>query len=356
LSKHQFLFYLIILALIACFQNIRADLPFDGTRDEPVIFPPPPDSARIQFLTSVSSSTDITGKRRGILRYILGEQEDLPILKPYGISSNAGKIYICDTQLGGLEIIDLENNEFSYFKPTGRGQIFKPVNCALDDRGYLYVSDTQRNQIVIFDSQLKYSGSFGDPKNFKPTDVFCHKDEIWVCDLKSKQIKVFSRSSLNLLSAFPEVSPDNPGYLFSPTNIFLTDEQVYVSDFGDFKIKIYDRDGNFITTVGSYGKSPGQFVRPKGIAVDRNKNLFVADAGFENVQIFDRNGALLMFFGGSYKDPGDMWLPAKVSVDYENLTYFQKYVDKAYVLKYIIYVTNQFGPDKINVYGFIEYR
>lgn len=338
------------------FQGLVARGPTSDKTDDLIIYPPPPDSTRIQFLTSLSTSTDITGRRSGILRYILGEEASRPIFKPYGIASSQGKIYICDTQLGGLEIIDLQNKEFEYFQPTGRGQIFKPINCAVDDKGYLYIADTQRNQVIIFDNQLNYFSSIGDPKEFKPTDVTYQDGKIWVCNLKAKQIQVFSETSQNLLQSFPSTTPADPDYLFSPTNIYVTDQKVYVSDFGDFKIKIFSHDGLFEKAIGSYGQSPGQFVRPKGIAVDRNKYLYVADAGFENVQMFDDQGQLLLFFGGNYKGPGDMWLPAKVALDYDNLAFFQRYVDRSFELKYLIYVTNQFGPDKINVYGFVEYR
>ena len=133
----------------------------------------------------------------------------------------------------------------------------------------------------------------------------------------------------------------------------MIDDKVYVSDIGDFKIKIFSTSGEVINAIGSYGRNMGQFVRPKGIAVDHNLNLFVVDSGFENVQIFDADGNLLMFFGGSYKKPGDMWLPAKVIVDYDNLKYFEKYVHQSFKLKYLIFVTNQYGPDKINVYGYV---
>ena len=61
-----------------------------------------------------------------------------------------------------------------------------------------------------------------------------------------------------------------------------------------------------------------------------------------------------MFFGGNYKGPGYLWLPAKVIIDYDNLSYFQKFVDPSFELKYLILVTSQYGPDKINVYGFVE--
>ena len=352
----RFITYVWIGLALVVFQSLLADHPASDASDDIVIYPPPPDSARIQFLTSISTSTDITGKRSGFMRYILGEEESRPIFKPYGIASSKGKLFICDTQLGGLEIIDLQKKEFNYFQPSGRGQIFKPINCAVDDRGYLYIADTERNQVVIFDEKLKYFGSFGDPKDFKPTDVKYHDGKIWVCDLKSKKVQVFSRSTQNLLKAFPEATQRDPEYLFSPANLYVTDTKIFVSDFGDFKIKVFNLEGKFEYSIGSYGQAPGQFVRPKGIAVDRNENLYVADAGFENVQIFDNQGQLLMFFGGSYKGAGDMWLPAKVTLDYENLNYFQDYVDREFKLKYLIYVTNQFGPDKINVYGFIEYR
>ena len=103
-----------------------------------------------------------------------------------------------------------------------------------------------------------------------------------------------------------------------------------------------------------FGKGIGQFVRPKGISVDKDDNLYVVDAGFENVQIFNSNNKLLMFFGGPYNGPGDMWLPAKVHVDYENMQYFKKWVSPEYELSYLIYVANQYGPDKISVYGAVK--
>ncbi|MBK6839081.1 MAG: hypothetical protein IPG90_13205 [Bacteroidetes bacterium] len=49
-------------------------------------------------------------------------------------------------------------------------------------------------------------------------------------------------------------------------------------------------------------------------------------------------------------------IPAKVIVDYDNLSYFQKYVDPAFDLKYLVFVTSQYGPDLINVYGRVETR
>ena len=102
------------------------------------------------------------------------------------------------------------------------------------------------------------------------------------------------------------------------------------------------------------GTGPGKFTRLKGIAVDRESNLYTVDSAFENAQIFNDEGQVLMAFGGPYSGPGGMVLPAQITIDYDNLEYFRQYVHKSFDLKYIILVSNQFGPDKINVYGFVS--
>ena len=61
-----------------------------------------------------------------------------------------------------------------------------------------------------------------------------------------------------------------------------------------------------------------------------------------------------MFLGGPYNGPGDMYLPANVTIDYDHLHHYEKYVDPKYKLEYLIFVTNQYGPDKVNVYGRVE--
>ncbi len=327
-----------------------------GLKGEVIVFPPPPDTVRIQFLARFSEAADITGRRSGIMAYIFGKQAPKPIIKPYGLAIRHGVVYICDTIVAGLEIIDLKRKTFRYFKPRGLGLLRKPINCYVDGKGYLYVADTGRQQVVIYDDQLQYVGSIGSPAEMKPTDVNVVDNKIWVTDLKSHKVRVYHAFTHELLRSFPEADADTAARLFSPTNLCVTRDKVYVSDLGAFKVKIYTRDGEFLQSIGSYGRGLGQFARPKGIAVDRDGNLYVVDAAFENVQIFDKNGNLLMPFGGPYEGPGYMWLPAKIVIDYDNLGLFQKFVDKRFRLKYLIFVTNQYGPDKVNVYGFVEPR
>lgn len=345
-----FLFGICYFHFISCSRHINKMVASDNI----IIFPPPPDTTRIQYLTSISNSQAITGQKSAFARFIFGDYKQQSIVKPYGISVHEGKIYICDTGIDALEIIDLDKHSFEYFTPAGLGQLKKPLNCFVDDNGFLYVADGGRCQIVIFDKNGKYVNSFGDTENFKPTDVFVNEDKIWVANVLNNRLHVYSKDSNKLLYTWPDSESGNEDFLYSPTNIYVTKDIVYVSDFGDFKVKLFTHDGEFIMSVGSYGEKIGQFVRPKGIAVDRDLNLYVVDAGFENTQIFSKEGKLLMFFGGPYKRPGDMWLPAKITIDYDNLQYFQNFVNERFNLKYLILVTNQYGPDKISVYGYVE--
>lgn len=319
-----------------------------------VIFPPPPDTTRIQFLTHFSSSLDISGKKGGFHSFLFGEESPQDMIKPYGVTVHKEKVYICDTGLGGLEVLDLSKGEFEYFIPGGKGQLQLPINCCVDERGYLFVADANRKQIVVFDAQRNYLHAFGEAEKFKPTDVAVHGGRIWVANVQDHAIYVYGIGDYTLIDRIPDLGAEEAGFIRQSTNITIHNNTLYVSDFGDFNVKKFSMDGEFLGMVGGYGNGPGRFTRPKGLALDREANLYVVDAAFENVQIFSKRGDLLMHFGGAYEGAGAMWLPAAVEISYENLSFYEPYVDESFVLKYLIYVTNQYGPAKVNVYGFVE--
>jgi len=343
---------IIVLACLLCACTPRAAK--SPSPESLVIFPPPPDTTRIQFLTHFSSSVDLEKKRGGFKKFLLGEEEARDIIKPYGVTVFKEKVYICDTGVRGLEILDLSKGSFEYFIPGGKGQLQLPINCCVDERGFLFIADANRKQIVVFDSERKYLHAFGEPEDFKPTDVAVYLDRILVANVQDHAIYVYGKGDFKFIEKIPVMGSGEEGFIRQSTNIALSQDILYVSDMGDFNVKKFTAGGAYLSSVGGYGNNPGRFTRPKGLAVDREQNLYVVDAAFENVQIFNPQGDLLMHFGGSYEGMGAMWLPAAVEVSYENLSYFQDFVDDSFELKYLIYVTNQYGPAKVNVYGKVE--
>ncbi len=322
-----------------------------------VVYPEAPETARFQYLTKISNSSDIGGRQKYFAKIVLGEEKGKRLTKPYGMAVRNGKIYVCDNYGGGMEVIDLERKKITFFQPGGKGALKTPINCYVDEKGYLYVADAGRLEIVIFDNLGNYVKSVGE--KYKPSDVCVYDNKIFVANIANSKINVYSNDSENkLLYTFPEAEQGAPEFLCMPTNLTVSDGKVYVSDFGCSRIKIFTTDGKFIQDIGSIGDSPGTFSKIKGIAVDKEANIFAVDASFDNVQIFNKEGQLLMPLSGHYDDlgPGGLVLPAKVVVDYDNLSYFQKYVDDSFDLKYLVFVTSQYGPDLINVYGRVELK
>jgi hypothetical protein len=131
--------------------------------------------------------------------------------------------------------------------------------------------------------------------------------------------------------------------------------RIYVSDSRGFEAKIYDAEGNYVRTIGEQGVTPGQFTMPKGIGADREGRVYVLDAAAPVVQLFDSEGRLLMLFGQPDKSgAGSLYLPAGMTIDYDNVGLFQKYVAPGYKIEYLILLTNQAGPQKVSVYGFLK--
>lgn len=345
----KFLLIIPLLLMISCLDQPSRP----GDPDNLVIYPQPPGITRIQYLTSFSSSSDFEGEQGKINKFLIGEKRPVTIVKPYGVNVSGSKIYICDTGIKGLIILNTDDQSFKVFTPGGRGQLQMPFNCDLDFEGNLYIADGNRRQLVIFDKDLNYLNELSLVDKAKPTDVKVDSTLIYVSASDNHRIEVYNRNDLSLKTIFPKAGINEKEYLYQPLNIELDENYIYVSDIGNCSVKVFDKKFKLVNSFGSPGNGLGQFTRPKGISADKEGNIYVVDAAFENVQIFNSSGDLLLYFGGTYTGPGGMWLPADVTIDYGNLEYFNKYVDPAFKLEYLIYVSNQYGKDKLSIYGFV---
>lgn len=346
------LFFAVFVAILfsSCHKNITKN-----NKAQPVVlYPNPPEPAKFQFLKKITTSKDIGAEQNGFSKLVLGEERAKAFVKPYGLAIHKGKMYVCDNYGGGMEILDLENKKFDFFQPEGYGKLRVPINCNVDINGDLYVADMGRKEIVVFDSTGHFIKSFGEKDKFKPSDVLIFGDTIFVSNLANGKILAYSKDSTNkLLYTFPK-DEDVSATMGLPVNLAKQNNKVYAADFGYSQIKIFSPEGTLLDSVGMRGDAPGTFAKLKGIAVDREGIVYAVDAAFENVQVFNPEGKILIAIGGHYTGPGGLMMPAKVIIDYDNLEYFKQYVDPTLELKYLIFVTSQYGPDLINVYGRVE--
>lgn len=322
-----------------------------------LFYPPLPQQPRLQFLTAITSEQDLGREQGAFQEFLLGEPEsEKSIGKAYDIASVKGKIYVLDRSANKLLILDLVNQTFDYLKDQRLGTLSDPSGIWVTTDDCKYIADMKRKQVVVFGRNNEFLRTYGNSELFdKPVDVAVFKNTVYVCDMNKHRVFALDKATGKLKLTIGDIGTGK-GRLYKPTHITVDHEgSLYVNDAFNFRVQKFNPRGQFIRSFGRLGDNLGAFARPKGLAVDRQGYLYVADAAFENIQIFDDKSGLLLFFGGGGTAPGSMYLPAGVHIDYDNVDYFNKYADKDFKLKYLLYVGNYFGPNKLNVYGFGEW-
>lgn len=337
--------FFLVLLLTGCATGPKVDEGY-------VFYPPLPNPPRIQYLATFSNENDVGGGVGGLGKFILGGEENAsPIVKPYGTAIYDGKIYVVDARGSGYAVFNLKEEKFDFVLGSGGGSLQKPINIEIDKDGFKYITDTNRQQIVVFDRNDKYVRAYGEEGQFKPSDVAVIGDRLYIADLLTHSIFVLDKQSGETLFKFSSAG-SGEDQLFHPTNLAVKDDHLYVADTTNSRVQVFTFEGEHVKSIGKIGTGLGEFARPKGIALDRENRLYVVDAAFENVQIFNEDGRLLLFFGQSGYSRENINLPTTVAIDYDNLEYFQKYAAPSFQLEYVILVASQFGDSKVNVFGF----
>jgi DNA-binding beta-propeller fold protein YncE len=288
------------------------------------IWPAPPADPRIRYLGELKSSDSVTGEKKQSLRdWFLGskEKEKLVLSKPYGVHSDSqGRVFVADTGIAGLVVFDLNNKEMVYWGTTGPGELKKPTGVTTDQEGNVYVSDVIDQRVVKYDNTGQYLTAFGGAELLISPVGLAFNDQtqqLYVVDSKKHQIIVFNTNG-EVANTIGDRGSDK-GQFNYPTNIAIDQKgRLYVADTMNFRVQILQNDGTHINSFGKLGDGRGQFSRLKGISIDRDGHIYAVDAAFNNVQIFNDNGQLLLSFGKAGTEPGGFYLPAGAHIDRNN--------------------------------------
>lgn len=356
------------LRLVSLFLIVGIFSGCPSIRDEqqilkPVFFPNPPETPRLQFLKSYSGPDDLGAVTASAFeKFVLGEPEIIDgISKPYGVAISRGKLYVCDVGKRMVEMLDLENGTFGYLTKDQR--LLNPVNIYIDDDDIKYVADPTVGAVFVFDQNNNLSAMLGKESKINPIDVVVRGSRCYVTDFGSNRVFVLDRTTgIEIARIGTESKTDRkinsfgelPAGEFSLISDLALDQQnnVYVTDKAAGRITLFDQSGKFIKTIGRMGDNIDEFVRPKGIAIDRENRIWIVDASTEVAKIYNQQAQLLLFFGLSGNKPGMMNLPAKIVLDYDNVELFRKYAVPGADIEFLVLVSNQYGPNKISVYGF----
>jgi hypothetical protein len=318
---------MVLLQSCATAPDQQADL-------EPLHFPAPPDEPRFVFERILQSSAQIEEKDsslalREILTGVASGGETLS--KPFDVAVCQGIIFVSDTVRRGVLVFDIPGKRFFKIGEDKPGALRKPLGLDTDDDCNLYVADATLRSIVVFDQTGQYIKSLGGQKWF---DRLTHVavdgegERIYAVDTggvgsENHHVRVFDVETGKHLRDIGKRG-DKDGELNLPRDIAIDDAgKIYVIDGGNFRVQIFNRDGDFIQQVGKLGRQYGDFARPKGVAIDPQGNIYASDAAHGNFQIFSPDGELLLFVGSRSEkfDRASYMLPAGIEVDEDGRVY-----------------------------------
>jgi DNA-binding beta-propeller fold protein YncE len=299
-----------------------------------LVWPPPPDVARIEFVRTISSEQDVdtdTTFSEKIIS-ILGGQPvpSRHVVKPMGlaVSDDGQRVYVANNTAGVVFKFDFAQQSFREM-----GGLHYPLGLALDAQERLYVVEQGKRRIAVFDSEGQPVRAITHPDIERPVGIAIdrQRSRIYLVDTgrnqrtsktgKGHSVKVFDTSGTLIETIGGRQAPPDHQLLYPTYAAVDQAGNLYVSDTLNARVQQFDADGNYLRTFGKRGNGFGMFERPKGVAVDSFGNLYVVDSSWSNVQIFNSSGEVLLFFGERGGYPGLLTNPTDIAIDPQNRIY-----------------------------------
>lgn len=205
-----------------------------------------------------------------------------------GLGMFAGPDAIAVDSNGDVYVADHDAFTVQRFSPDGLwlGGWITSVRSIAAQNGRVYVTDSGSGGVRVFDAggtQLEFLplGHGGDNQPATPWGVTLGGGNVFVSDLANSRFKIvgsgFSRNYTAALSGW-----DLMWCAYGPAGFLLT----VISDPSGGSIMAFAQSGLDDHGWGVSGSGPGQFVRPRGIAVDAGSTVYVVDSGNNRIQRF----------------------------------------------------------------------
>ena len=281
--------------------------------------------ATVEYLRTIPSVREFTKPRRLItklINWVAGPPENKPeLVRPYSTTHDSlGRLLVADPGQQGVHIFDFEKRKYQFLKGPKGKTFLSPIDVACDTNDDIYVTDSVRAQIYVFDSRGRFLRGIGaNAKLERPTGLALDRNarRAYVADTLRHQILVMGLDGF--LIQWIGKRGTGPGEFNYPTALTISGGKLFVVDSMNFRVQTMSLDGTFLSSFGKLGAQSGTLNRPKGIAVDTDGNLYLVDALFEAVQVFDPSGRLLYYFGSGGVQPGQFQLPSGISIDNRNV-------------------------------------
>ena len=224
----------------------------------------------------------------------------------------AQRIYVTDAKVGSIFVYDSELSLLGEIKGLG-----KPLGVAVNALGDIYVGNNQFDNVEVYSPEGIKTATIGAGTVEMPNDLAFDQDgKLYVVDSKRNRIEVFDPATGANLSSI------GVGELRFPSALVISGQELFVADQSNHQVKVFDLQGTLLRSLGGeveqvFGyKWKGKFVRLQSLAIDATGRLHVLDCHMARIQILDPvTGGYITYYGSQGTDPGELNLPLDIDLN-----------------------------------------
>jgi DNA-binding beta-propeller fold protein YncE len=193
----------------------------------------------------------------------------------------------------------------------------RPSGLSIDREGNLLVSDSHYHCVRVYTPEGKLLRTLGEGLGlgYVSDAVQDGEGNYYLSEFGEKQRLSKLAPDGKLVRSWGEAGSE-PGQFNRPRALALgPDGLLYVADACNHRIQVFDRDGNFVRAWGEAGTEPGKLSYPYDLAFAPSGELYVVEYDNHRVQKFTPEGKSLGCWGGPGREPGKLHNPWALAVD-----------------------------------------